>query len=162
MDLHFFPVGYFPKERRCPGFGEDAGCQGDKYEACVLQTFCGGPNCSSSDQIKLANFLACYEGGSSPASFPGTADKCAALAGFDVDAIKACDGSAAFEMVQEAAAAGMANAKCFPWIVIDGVVQSKDPSEGCFGKDAGTADLLGLLCAAMQGSGRPAGCSGRA
>ena len=133
--------------------GDDKDCQGDKYEACILQTFCGGGNCSASDQLKLANFLACYEGTAL------TADKCAAAAGFDVEAIKACDQRTAFGMVQAAAAAGMANAQCFPWIVINGNVESKDPSGGCFGEDAGTADLLGLLCAAMDSGTRPAGCS---
>ena len=54
------------------------------------------------------------------------------------------------------AAAGPAKEKQKP-----AVVKSLDPSEGCFGKDARTTNLLQMLCEAMEKSGGsiPAGCT---
>jgi len=50
--------------------------------------------------------------------------------------------------------------KCFPWIEVAGVVESKDFTHGCFGRDAATTPLLPLICAAA-GEHAPAACSGR-
>ena len=43
----FYPAGGFSdpsynKTVDCPPSGSDANCQGDKYEACILHTLCGG------------------------------------------------------------------------------------------------------------------------
>lgn len=164
MELRFFPVGGFSgTPTDCPQSGSDKGCQGDKYEACLLHTACGGISCPAAEQLKLASFLECFEGQN--ASAMDAAEPCAAKAGFDVSAVRACDRSpvqaaAAFAAVQAAASKGKKGMKCFPWIVIDGTVESKDPTEGCFGKDPSTAPLLPLLCHAIEASGTapPAGC----
>ena len=167
MQLSFFPVGGFAKGNgsvTCPSSGNDAHCSGDKFESCLLHIACGGVKCEPKDQLNLANFLKCFEADHDSA--PEHAAACASAAGFDVAAINACasdptSANAAFDAVQSAAKEGMVGATCFPWIVVDGVVKSTDPEEGCFGKDAGTAPLLPLLCAAIKSSGGdlPAGCA---
>lgn len=171
VELSFFPVGHFltnsthgANAAACPNFGEDKHCQGDKFEACILQEVCGGVHCEADDQVKLADFLACFEGGNR--SKMASAHPCAAKAGIrKLDTVMACASNSsrsdsAFAAVREAAKPGMANAKCFPWVVIDGTVASTDPREGCFGKDAGTAPLLPMLCDAIGKGGQPApaGC----
>ena len=55
--------------------------------------------------------------------------------------------------------AALPKLKCFPWIEVDGVVESKDFNHGCFGRNAATTPLLPLLCAAA-GKTPPAACSG--
>ena len=147
----------------CPTTGNDKFCQGDKYEACLLQAACGGVSCPAAAQMQLATFLQCFEG--QHASDPSTAEPCASRAGFDVAAVRTCASSdaksqAAFAKVQSAAKKGMEGAKCFPWIVVNDEVESRDPTEGCFGKDAATAPLLRILCKAIHESNRtaPAGC----
>lgn len=162
MALSFYPVGHFPT-RNCPTGGSDADCVGDKYEACLLETACGGVSCEAAEQQRLASFLNCfeYEHGSDM-SFSAS---CAAAAGFDIKAISECVSSPvrsgrAFDAVAAAAKAGMANASCFPWIVIDGEVASTDPEGGCFGEDPLNAPLLQMLCKAMGKSGiLPPGCN---
>ena len=164
-ELRFYPVGGFPKSGTvdCPSSGNDADCSGDKYEACLLHVACGGLVCDAAKQLKLAQFLACFEGDYDSA--PAQAATCATKVGFDAAAIKSCAAdplasAAAFDAVQAAGHAGMQAAKCFPWIVIDGVVMSKDPEQGCFGVDAGTAPLLAMVCDAVKAAGVevPPGC----
>ena len=165
MAFTFYPIGEFPASAWpngtliCPSSGVDADCQGDKYEACLLQVECGGLSCEDpGKQLALADFIDCFEGknGSRIESAAGCAD----AAGLDADAVAACvsdptASQAAFDAVQTLSADGMKSAACLPWIVIDGAVASLDPAHGCYGKDAGTAPLLDDLCAAASAQGLP-------
>jgi len=169
VQLNFFPVGHFlsgtngtaANAQSCPTAGNDKDCVGDKYESCLLSEMCGGVACNSTSQMRLASFLECFEGKNDAA--PTATLPCASAAGFDVAAVAACASdesraNAAFAAVQTAAKKGLSGASCFPWIVVDGEVESKDPSAGCFGKDAATAPLLPILCKAAP-SPKPAGCA---
>ena len=117
-ELSFFPVGGFSKSGKtvtCPTSGHDADCSGDKYEACLLKIVCGGVVCEAADQLRLAQFLQCFEGEFDSA--PAQAATCATKAGFDANLIKSCTSdpdasAAAFDAVQTAAHAGMQSAVC--------------------------------------------------
>ena len=161
VSLEFFPVGDFPLPNgtvKCPA-GVDTGCEGDMYEACLLQVACGGVSCADEkQQLALADVLECFEG--QHGSVLKTASRCAAAAGFDTNAVSACYSDAtrrasAFQQVQLAAAPSMASAKCFPWIIINGEVASNTPKGGCFGSDARTAPLKAKLCQAAKAEGLP-------
>ena len=173
VQLRFYPVGHFlspdnSKATACPPSGNDKDCVGDKFESCLLQAACGGLVCQPTEQLRLAKFLHCFEGES--ASSPASAQPCTIKAGFDEATLAtaaSCASNAtradqAFASVQLAARSGMKDAKCFPWIVIDGVIKSKDPAGGCFGQDAGTTPLLPPLCDALQqkGAQMPPACVG--
>ena len=143
----------------CPTSGEDADCDGDKIEACILKEYCDGVACKPEEQLKLATFLDCFE--NQHGSAMSAANSCLKSSGFSVSRVRACfDGSAkevAWAMVQDAAAPKLQSIKCFPWIEVAGVVESKDFTHGCFGTDAATTPLLPLLCkAAKQGGVKPA------
>jgi len=162
VELGFYPVGGFsnPKINKtvtCPPVGADKDCQGDKYESCLLHTFCGGVSCKPKEQLQLAHFLDCFEGEHQSAI--DKADGCATAAGFDTSKVSGCLGDetakeAAFAAVQTAAG-DMSRFICFPWIEVDGQVESKDPQGGCFGPDAGTYPLLPIICAAAKAAGAP-------
>jgi len=161
--LSFYPAGGFSnpgynKTVECPPGGTDADCDGDKYEACVLSEYCNGVSCAPDVQLKLANFLQCFE--SEHASVMSAADGCLAAAGFSVSIVRKCfDGAgkaAAWKMVQSAAAPHLPSIKCFPWIEVAGTVESKDYQHGCFGVNAAKTPLLPLICkAAIQGGVTP-------
>ena len=163
VTLTFLPVGGFPRNgtRECehlPPGTPDSKCSGDRYEACILEVECGGLSCPPTQQLKLARFLNCFEGERN--ANISAADMCASASGFSPHRIHTCTDAetaakAAFAKVLAAAASGMATAKCFPWIVVDGVAQSDDPTEGCFGKDAGRTPLLPILCASARAHGSP-------
>jgi len=147
----------------CPAAGADADCAGDKYEACILSTQCGGVTCESKQQLQLSSFLHCFE--YEHTSSMEYADSCASAAGFALSEIKACVDSPAAKAkawadLQATVAAELPTIKCFPWIEVDGSVESKDYSHGCFGVDAATTPLLPLICDAA-GSHAPAACSGK-
>lgn len=163
MALSFFPVGGFSnpginKTVECPPSGTDADCQGDKYEACILDTACGGVSCPAKEQFQLATFLDCFEGQHS--SQMVMADSCAADAGLNITLIRDCFDDAgakeaAWLALQITAAAALPSVKCFPWIEVEGKVESLDYTHGCFGKDAGTTPLLPLICAAAAAGAAP-------
>jgi len=167
--LSFFPAGGFSnpgynKTVECPSSGADADCKGDKYEACLLSEYCGGVTCDADVQLKLAKFLACFEGEHDSAM--SAADSCLTASGLSTSKVHKCLDSAtskgkAWSMVQAAASTDLPNIKCFPWIEVAGVVESKDFTHGCFGVDAGTTPLLPLLCKAAKAGGitPPAACS---
>ena len=165
--LHFYPAGGFSnpgynKTVECPSSGLDADCNGDKYEACILSEYCGGVSCSPKPQLMLASFLDCFEGQNG--AVMSAADGCAESAGLSLKRVRSCFDSAsskaaAWAMVQRAAAVELQSIKCFPWIEVDGTVESKSYSEGCFGTDAATTPLLPLLCKAAATP--PAACSGQ-
>lgn len=129
----------------CLPFGEDKLCRSDKYEACVLQVNCGGVSCDSTTQLQLLNFTSCFEGPKNPFS---SADACAASAGFDTTAIRACyddesQREAAWSMVQAAVQTAdsppMGMTAAFPWVVIDGTVTD-------VGDNATSFPLLEKIC----------------
>ena len=167
MAFSFYPAGGFSdpsynKTVDCPPSGSDANCQGDKYEACILHTLCGGVSCkSSSDQLKLATFLHCFEGVHSGQL--SDADGCASSAGLSVKTIRGCyddddSKAAAWAALQSAAAPTLPGIKCFPWIEVNGVVESKSYTKGCFGTDAAKTPLLPLICDAASDP-KPAACA---
>ena len=136
MAFSFYPAGGFSdpsynKTVDCPPSGSDPNCQGDKYEACILHTLCGGVSCkSSADQLKLATFLHCFEGVHSGQL--SDADGCASSAGLSVKTIRGCyddddSKAAAWAALQAAAAPTLPGIKCFPWIEVNGVESSPTP-----------------------------------
>lgn len=161
--LSFYPAGGFSnpdynKTVQCPDFGADADCAGDKYEACILSSFCKGVSCAPVEQLKLAAFLQCFEGEHESAM--DSADGCLKAAGLSVAPVRACFAddakkAAAWKTVQSAASAALPSIKCFPWIEVEGAVESKDYTHGCFGVDAAKTPLLLLLCAGAKQAGVP-------
>jgi len=154
VQLSFYPVGGFSnpqynKTVKCATHGVDANCTGDIYESCILKQFCGGVTCEPDAQLKLVEFLNCFEHeNGSNMSF---ADSCAQQVGLDVPKIHMCfdddsASSAAFDMVLAAASDELSGMECFPWVKLDGTVISTDPNGGCLGENAGTFPLLETFC----------------
>lgn len=152
--LSFFPMGGFlsPDDNKtvmCFPFGEDVQCRSDKWEACLLQVNCGGVACDSATQLRLVNFISCFEG---PKVAFDSAGACATGAGFDAAAIQSCyddegQREAAFQMVQDSVQAadnppiGMSAA--FPWVNIGSVHHDvPDPAD--------EYPLLETICAAVE------------
>lgn len=162
VELSFYPLG-----GNCPESGRDAECEGDKYQACVLDTQCSGVSCDASQQLGLAQFLYCFEVEHNLAM--DAADDCSSAAGFDVSAVRGCfdDDSAtaaALTEVNKGAREALETMQCYPWVMLDGEVLSTQPDAACLGQDASTYPLLDDICRAADEREvtAPAACSGHA
>lgn len=157
------------KSVNCPSSGRadfdlpDTNCQGDKYEACLMNvSACADYTCPPPQQLGLSKFLDCFEGvdGSSMSD----ADTCAQTAGFNTDKIHECYSNAEYkssvwDMLQDRTKSKRPTLTCFPWVEVDGVVLTDD----CFGPNARTYPLLDALCKKSKAAGipEPAACSSR-
>jgi len=169
----FYPVGGFTnpginKTVNCPTSISndlpDPHCEGDKYEACVMNvSSCVDNTCPPATQLGLSKFLDCFEG--EDGSQMSKADSCAQAAGFNTDHIHACYDNAAskaavWKALQDRTLAKRGTLKCFPWVEVDGQVLT----DNCFGPNARTWDLLGALCHRCKSAGieQPAACANSA
>lgn len=174
----FYPVGGFTnaginKSVACPpSSGSNSGsalgdlpdphCQGDKYEACLMNaSSCVDDTCPQKIQLALSAFLDCFEGqhGSDMTKAP----VCAAGAGFDIQKIQSCYHDAAlraavWKSLQDRTASKRATLTCFPWVEVNGKALTDD----CFGPNARTWPLLKALCSHFKAEGMeaPAACKG--
>lgn len=171
VSFSFFPVGGFTN----PGIGKnvscptdqgnfdlpDKDCEGDKYEACVMNvSSCADYTCPPDKQLGMSQFLDCFEG--QDGSSMSDADSCAHSAGFDVTQIHRCYDdaelrSAVWTTLQDQTRQKRPTLTCFPWVEVDGAVLTDD----CFGPDARTWPLLEALCNRSKKAGvqPPAACS---
>jgi len=154
VDLSFFPLVVSD----CPDSGRDADCEGDKYQACVLDTQCNGVSCSTSQQLQLAQFLHCFEAENDVDM--DAADGCASAAGFDAAAVRGCfndEGALeeAYGAVLRAAGRELDAMQCFPWVTLDGEVLSTQVAAACLGEDASVYPLLDDICRAAGDKGLP-------
>lgn len=162
VEMSFYPVG-----GQCPESGTDADCEGDKYQACVLDTQCGGASCHAPQQLGFAQFLHCFEVEHDLAM--DAADDCASAAGFDVSAVRGCvddesANAAAFASVIDGAGEVLETLNCYPWVTLDGEVLSDQPEAACLGQDSSTYPLLDDICRAadQRGLTTPVACEGHA
>lgn len=175
VQFTFYPVGGFTnpginKSVSCPTTSSftdqpndlpDVGCEGDKYEACLMNVSgCVDDTCPQTKQLGLSHFLDCFEGidGSAIAD----ADSCATKSGFNVNQIHSCYDNAAtkaevWNTLQSRTSAVRPTLTCFPWVEVDGKVLTND----CFGPIAKTWPLLKSLCdkAEAEGIQQPAACA---
>lgn len=170
VQFTFYPVGGFTnpginKTVNCPKTGRndlpDANCEGDKYEACVMNVAgCVDNTCPPKQQLGLSKFLDCFEG--QDGSQMSKADSCAKAAGFDVKEVHACYDNAArkaavWKSLQDRTSDKRGTLSCFPWVEIDGKVLTNN----CFGPIARTWPLLKAICQHCKSAGikQPAACA---
>lgn len=170
VQFTFYPVGGFTnpginKSVNCPTTDSndlpDVDCQGDKYEACLMNvSSCSDNTCPPAKQLGLSQFLDCFEGLNG--SKMSTADGCATAAGFNVEHIHSCyntavEKTAVWNALQARTSAKRPTLDCFPWVEVDGKVLTKD----CFGPIAKTWPLLEALCNHSKTAGikPPPACS---
>lgn len=166
ISFTFYPVGGFTnpginKSVSCPSSDNvnfdlpDKNCEGDKFEACLMNvTGCTDYTCSGAQQLGLSTFLDCFEGldGSSMSD----ADNCAQAAGFSAEKIHGCyDDSkyknSVWDALQSHTKTERPTLTCFPWVEVDGAVLT----DNCFGPHARTYPLLDAICNHAKAAGIP-------
>ena len=127
----------------------------DKIEACVLS--------ANATQTQLVAFLKCFEGENGNRKSLDSAQQCSTKSHVNFDAVKSCysdpsSKEAAWQAMQtKALAAGLAKAKCFPWVTVGGALFSNATDEACVpARDF--AALQRAICLSYKGT-KPAGCS---
>lgn len=147
------------------------GCAVDHYEACALEEMgCIGGCDDDATQLKLFEFLACFEGGQAGQPMPGgdwpnatwidQLAPCAKKSGLPHDSIVNCTEGSTTKGSDSALAKAFANitaevkavhAPSYPWVVVNAVPLGASAFETC---------LLYAVCKAYTGPSPPPACVG--
>lgn len=100
----------------------DTGCDVDKFETCLVRTdYCGSTSCAGSKELRLAHFLACFEG--THAANLTFLDSCAELSGIDLTAARRCNSNSAERerlWQQQLSLKERSKLQFFPTVLLDG------------------------------------------